>query len=301
MKRLLYVIIAAISFSVTSCRKDDVETPDFDVKLEKLEYKVNEPVNFLFSGSANTITFYSGESGKEYKYKDRVEFENTVLKVNMATQVLYGSQPNNLRLMVSSDFKGIYDTAHVKAATWTNVSDRLTFGGATETPSGDADITDLYVAGKPLYLAFRYVGEPAPAGATTTTQRLWRIYKFNVTNTFPNGVSNVVTDRIDAGWTAVDFANPNNSWTFNNAAMIYFSPNSSLVYTEDWAVTKALYPNRTSPDTGTPIKQYVDDMKAVYSHVFSAPGIYRVSFVAANVTNKGQQTVLKELDITIIE
>ncbi len=294
-------MITAISFSAVSCRKDEVAMPDFDVRLEKQEYKVNEQVNFLFSGSANTITFYSGESGKEYKFKDRVEFENTVLKVNMATQVLYGSQANNLRLMVSSDFKGIYDTAHVKEATWTNISDRLVFGGATETPSGDAEITDLYVSGKPLYLAFRYVGEAAPAGATTTTQRLWRIYKFNVTNTFPNGLSNIVTDRIGAGWTAVDFANPNNSWTFNNASMIYFSPNSSLVYTEDWAITKALYPNRTNPDTGTPVKQYVDDMKPSYSQVFSSPGTYKVSFVATNVTNKGQQSVVKELDITVVE
>ncbi|WP_374164745.1 DUF5017 domain-containing protein [Arcticibacter sp. MXS-1] len=222
MKRFYYLSIAAILLLSSSCRRDEVNVPDFDVRTDKQEYKVNELVEFVFKGTANSITFYSGESGQEYKYKDRLEFDNSVLKVNMVTQTLYGSQPNNLRLMVSTDFNGVYDIPSVKAATWVNISDRLTFGGATDTPSGDAIVSDLYQAGKPIYFAFRYVGEAAPAGATTTTQRLWRVKQFNVTNTFPNGLSSIITDRASAGWKAVDFENPSNSWTFSNSTMIFF-------------------------------------------------------------------------------
>lgn len=49
--------------------------PDFNISIEdgKTTFKVDETVNFVLSGNPNYITFYSGETGKEYQYKDRIE------------------------------------------------------------------------------------------------------------------------------------------------------------------------------------------------------------------------------------
>src|SRR5690606_36031993 len=53
------------------CNKDHkVDIPDFDVSVEKVTVGVNEEVMFSFQGEPRFITFYSGEIGQEYSFKD---------------------------------------------------------------------------------------------------------------------------------------------------------------------------------------------------------------------------------------
>lgn len=59
---------------ITACNKKNVVEPGFSVITDPAvtTLKANVPVTFLFTGNPDYITFYSGETGHEYQYKDRI-------------------------------------------------------------------------------------------------------------------------------------------------------------------------------------------------------------------------------------
>ncbi len=300
MKNLKFIIIGIAGLIFSACTKDDVVTPEFDVSIEKETYGVGDTVSFKIRGDADLLTFYSGEEGREYQYKDRTEYSGGKLTLSMNTQVLYGSQQGNLKLLCSTDFNGIYDAENLKAASWTDISSRFTWANAAagavgvRTESGLVDISDIIEEGKPLYFAFKYVGD----ANTDKSMRTWRIYNFDLTNQVSATSNLSIATRANAGWIAVDFANPANVWTLNNTTMIYFTPASSLIYTEDWAVSGALFPNKVAPDIGLPVKSILDEMKD-YQYTFTKAGEYKVTFVAANANQLTMASKIKELNIIV--
>ncbi len=76
-----------------------------------------------------------------------------------------------MTVLVSNDFNGVYDTTSVKAATWTDVTSRVTLStGADQTQSGTVDLSEFANNNKAATLAFRYVsacaGWSEPVGGT---------------------------------------------------------------------------------------------------------------------------------------
>jgi hypothetical protein len=287
---------------IFSCKDTDVEAPKFDVTTDKTEYKVGEAVNFKLSGNPDVVSFYSGENGKEYRFKDRTT-ANGKVGLNITTQVLFGRQPNNLALLYSTDFNGLYDAASVRAATWKDITSRFTLstntpgGSGAQIASGVVDISDLPIAGKPVYFAFKFTGDVVVG--TTPTQNTWRVYNFDLTNTLPDGSVLTVTTAATAGWLAIDFVNPANKWTIQTIApIIFFNPNSTLLASEDWALTKPLFPNNVNPDVATPVKTYLQTLND-YSYTFATPGTYTVTFVGTHGENSGSNDVVKQLTITV--
>ncbi|WP_169305612.1 DUF5017 domain-containing protein [Sphingobacterium alkalisoli] len=308
MKRLTKIpilLVAVLGIVFCACSRDTLMDPVVEVTTDKQTYNVNDSVEFRFSGYADMITFYSGESGQEYKHRNRVELEGGDLILNIETQVLYGIQADNLKLFMSTDFSGQYNKEGMESATWTDISNRLTFGTANaggvgvRTISDYASVADLVEAGKPVYFAFRYVGLPSTTGAAQ--QRTWRIYQFNVQNKFSETEIIPVTDRINAGWTAVTINDPANKgiWFLTNATMTYYNPESNLEDVEKWIVTKRFDPNRVSPDNGVAIKKYPDDDMSIYKYAFSEPGEYEVSFVFVNGNYKGAKEQIKTVKVTV--
>lgn len=302
-KKILPAALCAAMISV-SCQRDEVVLPQMDVKPDKAVYKVNDSVRFQFTGDADMITFYSGEKGKEYKHRERVELEGGDLRVNIESQVLYGIQNDNLRLFVSTDFNGKYTKEDVESAAWTDISNRLTWcvaaGGAVgvRTVSDYASIKDLVKSGQPLYFGFKYKG--LKSTSTTAQQRTWRIYQFNVQNKFSETETVPVTNRVGAGWTAVTTqASPKGVWVFNNADMIYYNPESNLEEVEKWAISKRFDPNKVAPDNGQSIKKYPDNQLKSYAYAFSKPGTYEVTFVFVNGNYKDVKETVKTIQVTV--
>jgi hypothetical protein len=300
IRRYLYGLIA---LSIMSCTKHEVYSPAVDVSVKADTYKVNENVEFFFNGEADIITFYSGEEGKEYQYKDRTQLEGGDLNITMDTQVLYGSQ-NNLKLFISQDFDGNYTAGGIDAATWVDISDRLTWSTAASgavgvrVKSNQASIQELLKPGKPVYFGFRYLGLASTTGAAQ--QRTWRVYEFDVVNKIKNKEF-VVTNRAGAGWTAVNYSNSvKGFWALTqNATMIYYSTESNLEGVEKWAITKALDIDSATPDVGVAIKSYPDNMVKSFSHAFTQPGTYNVTFVFTNSNFNGIKEVMKTVTVTI--
>ena len=76
MKFRCYIILSAL-FVMASCSKElDVkEAPDFAVTAEADTYKAGDPVKFQIQGSADVISFYSGEMLHDYAFKDGREVD----------------------------------------------------------------------------------------------------------------------------------------------------------------------------------------------------------------------------------
>ncbi|TZF81832.1 DUF5017 domain-containing protein [Pedobacter sp. BS3] len=303
MNSLKYIIGIAAILSFSYCRKDVVEEPSFNVTTDKTEYHVGDSVTFKFSGYADVIGFYSGETGKEYRYKDRTEVTDSKLLLNISTQVLYASQANNLHLMYSTDFNGKYTVDGLQTATWTEITDRFTLstaaanGVGTVTPSGDVDLSDLPVSGKPIYFAWKYTAQASATAALGG--RTWRIPVFNLTSKTAGGSTATLATVTTAGWIAIDVLNTANKWTIQSTTpYLYFAPAGTLNASEDWVITGMFFPNKVTPDVGAGIKTYLDTMKD-YKYAFNQAGTYTVTFVANNANNNGQKTVVKQLTLTI--
>ncbi|SMC43689.1 DUF5017 domain-containing protein [Pedobacter africanus] len=308
MKNKKYLAGLALLPFLAFCTKDDVVTPAFDVTVEAREYKVNDSVRFIIKDAPDVITFYSGEKNKEYKYKDRVVVEGRKKELSINTQVTYGSQTDNLKLMVSNDFTGTYDEASVKKASWKDITSKFTLSVSPagvlgpKVSSGKVDITDELVAGKPVFFGFKFVGAASPG--TTSTQRGWRIYNFDLTTTDPDGTSTVLASRTNAGWNPVNIldavsAAGTSKWIYTTD-MFYYDPMSSLVESEGWYITKGFLPDNMSPDKGTPIKDYTQ-RRNTYAYAFKAEGEYTVTFVGSNVNYTGEKSVIKEFKIKVVK
>ena len=304
MKKIFYFlnIIGVLIF--TSCEKDAPESVNFDVSTESREVKVGDSITFKFNGNADIISFYSGELGKEYQYRDRIEAEGLKLQLTLGTRVLFGTQTKNLKLYCSTKFDGLYSPAGIKEEDWVDLTDKFTWSPTpagvsttTTTTSGPIDLSEFVETGKPIYFAFKYEGWASTTAALGG--RTWRIYTFNLETVAPDGSKSAIATVRNAGWIGIDIVNPANKWTIaSTEPYLYFAPASTLLPSLDWVVSAPFQPTSLKPDKGTPIKAFLDKMQN-FKHAFKAPGVYKVTFVAKNVNGHGEKTVVKELDITV--
>lgn len=152
------------------------------------------------------------------------------VSVEFSSGVQFGSQSNNVSLLAISDPINHTDLQSVKKAKWKNVTKKAKWGSDKElTPSGSVDLNKIAVEGKPLYIAFRYLGE----ASAKPSQRSWSIQHIKVTRNGQTktiegsdiGILQSPTNHTGAGWNV----------TTNG---IRFSSNRSVIETESWAIIK---------------------------------------------------------------
>lgn len=67
---------------------------------------------------------------------------------------------------------------------------------------------------------------------------------------------------------------------------------------EDWLVSKPLFINETTPDTGVAIKDISDNLSQ-FRYTYFKPGTYKVSFVASNGNYEAFSRVVKEVNLIV--
>ncbi len=149
-------------------------------------------------------------------------------EISFTTNVMWGAQKNNLSVVVSSDYDGSGTIEALKRATWTDVTSKFKYADKDEwVKSGKQDIVALATAGKPLFVAFKYIGNASTVGAT---QRGWAINDLVYNETpIPSTTWKLIND-------------PGN---FEGAGYIRlkdggvrFRSNLSIIKSESWAVAK---------------------------------------------------------------
>ncbi|RZK43418.1 MAG: DUF5017 domain-containing protein [Pedobacter sp.] len=296
MKHKIYTAILGL-LVLTSCKKLEVTDPEFNVSTAKTTFKVGEVVNFALTGNPDLITVYRGIPGENYEFRTRVE-ANGIPQLNFTTLIQNPGQLNTLRLMASSDFSGKYDPAGVAAATWTDITSRAVLStGADNTASGTIDLSDLKVAGKPLYLAYKYQGYEH----ATLRQPAWFIRTFNVNNVLPEGRTSVVSAIAQVGWVAVDVKNPSVVWAVpatGQATINGTGTDAINVDNEDWLISRAFNLSAVSADIGTGLKTATTTLSN-YTYTYTTPGNYTATFIATNASKDDSKQIVRQIALTI--
>lgn len=166
-----------------------------------------------------------GTAGFAQKGKIKFSFNNAVQ---------FGTQKNNLRVMVSSDFKGDYSMEGIKAATWKDITDlySLTTGKEFES-AGAQDISSYIEKGKPLYIAFKYQGE----ASAKPSQRGWAIQNPEISG---KGITPKVFQISDFKIVNNPANTPGAGWGIGKESSLRFVSKQSLIESESWAIVKAI-------------------------------------------------------------
>jgi hypothetical protein len=322
MKHTNYIILFILIIFLVSCRKNNTEDVNFTVVTSDTTFRVSDSVRFAFTGNPDIISFYSGEPGSNYDFKNRVSKEGGTLNFSFQTRVdnvdgFTALAAGALKVLVSTNFKGTYstssdpliagsaDSAMTNSATWTDITSRffIPATGVTNTfyNSNEAEISDLVTSSSaPINIAFKYIAPTTPAlGANGITIGSLLLY-----STFPDGTTtnfNVVpaaSGGVSAIWKPVRAANVANSWTFSSTQLKYIST-LATAFSEDWAVSAPFFPKIAIPDKARTLKNISNNPLVNYAYKFSTPGRYKLVFVGSNNRVNEQKEVIKEITLTI--
>ena len=111
-KRITYLTATlALATAAASCEHEEIYEPlEFSVQLASTNtYRTGDPVVFNFSGNADFITVWTGDTGHEYKHRNRTkvdiaDIESCELEIEISQQ--YGTL-NNLDLFAGNKFAGL--------------------------------------------------------------------------------------------------------------------------------------------------------------------------------------------------
>ena len=111
-KRITYLAAPlALATAAASCEHEEIYEPlEFSEQLAPpTTYRTGDPVVFNFSGNADFITVWTGDTGHEYKHRNRTkvdiaDIESCELEIEISQQ--YGTL-NNLVLFAGNKFAGL--------------------------------------------------------------------------------------------------------------------------------------------------------------------------------------------------
>jgi hypothetical protein len=313
-----YLICAICLCSLLGCRKlyEKVDEVDVNVSTEYITYKVGQTVDFIFEGTSDFITFYSGEKGREYAYKDKDRIIQTEMSMSFSTTTSSGTSgypnPASVPISYSTDFSGEYTVDAINKATWIDITNK--FDIPTDTGiskySGELNITNLFNdPKKPIYLMFHYKVNKYNEtlyGGKGNGRTQWNFGSLKI-NGIADGVSQVMYDIISGGWQIVldpSFEGATSLPDISSSRILLRSEYRPSQDRECWAVsgpiTKMDFINN-GPDYGLGIKSVSDATLKKYSYVYKEPGEYTVTFVAANANVYDRKEVVRQIKINVIE
>lgn len=332
------ILFALMLVQVVACSKSiESKDLDFDVavinsaKIPTTTFNRGDTVNFIFSGNPDYITFFSGEKGMRYAFRDRVADTSTNVKFSFSTALNATGTSGTLSLLASTDLvpytqDNAVDSINVSKATWTDISNRAVFAtSAITTSSGVLDLSDFARMGKPVHLAFKYA---ANAG---TTQRRWTISNislrhftadtaYTISSTALILPSTFPAWSVSPGWGQINVSNPGIRYSplVSTSVTTSFGITgatvaSSAVATESYLVSGPLDLKRVLPDAGVVVKDQTTNastssyssttssapLNANYAYRFMTPGKYEVTFVASNANISEKASVVKTIIVDV--
>jgi hypothetical protein len=307
MKKIF--ILPVLLMLLVACNKKEVAELNFSVKTDKATYRVGEQVKFLLSGNPEQLVFFSGLAGSQYIYKNRTVAESDNVTLEFNSNRRFGTdtqQPTSIRLLASQKFTGSYlETSINESADWVDITSAFTFSGnqtnmGIYVASGVVNLLSLTSLGltidktKPIYFAFKFVGN------TGSTQRTWRLTRFDVKLNAADGQVLPVANIASSGWASVKFGTSPASWTFTAARglLTIAGGNATALNNQVWAVSNPINLFNVLPDKGLPLKNASTRLDE-YSYVYNQPGTYKVTFDAFNTNVYGESRSVKEIEVTI--
>ena len=316
MKKKHIILFAAAA--LCSCQHDIVRETDFHITLDPSNtYRAGEPVRFNIEGEVDNIIFYSGETGSQYKYKDRYSVPAEEVKsaaLSLDFQARYGNA-GAMEVWVSDQFEGLKgDDGHTDRNTMKNMYEqgmpgweKLDYqeGASTKWTNQSFDLSS-YIEN--FCIAFHW--------KTKTADATQRTYWINGSLSLDlEGAAPTVMDVSELGFKTVMMNeeiedpyhknNGNGSIILNNpntAALIFQGAGANaLEYALDgWAVSTPTSLDKVANDKAVVIKNLQNYMHT-YEYTWEEPGTYTVTFVGTNSNYLAASGQTKEMTVTIIE
>ncbi|WP_353140138.1 DUF5017 domain-containing protein, partial [Pseudopedobacter sp.] len=206
LKKTYILLLVTI---ISACSKTmELDALDFDASIAQETVKAGDQITFDLKGNANIVTFYSGEIGKDYQYREGRPLELFEPQVSFSSNANYGTQKDQMSILVSTEFNGDFTPAGIKASfdagEWVDISDEFYMPEratpAVTVPSGTFDLSNIITAEKKgLYFAYRNQVKP-DAIAEPVTQ--WTMSRFLLTVNTLTGRQTLV-DQGSAGWSVI--------------------------------------------------------------------------------------------------
>jgi hypothetical protein len=302
MKNLILLALFVCLFA--SCEKSLlVEEPNWDIQLSNarskngntLVFKLGDTCKYTVSGNADNIITYPGTAGFAYANINRTSATGEP-SLQFTSFAQFGLQTNTLKLLASNSLTAL-DSSSVVNASWTDITSRAVLSTGTDnTASGKILLSDLYVAGKPLYIALKY------NGVTGSTQKTWTFKNFAINNLLPDGSTINVSNLADISWTVYgNVRTPaSGSWIASATQIQVVGGAATAPTNESWAISKPLDLTKVAPDVSIPIKNLTSAPLKTYTFQYTAIGKYKATFIASNTTLNDNKQVMKEFEIEII-
>jgi hypothetical protein len=316
MIKHIVIIAFAAGLLVTGCKKTlSLGDSDFNVSVQKNTLALGDTASFSFTGNPDIISFYSGEIGKRYEYRDRVTANGKPL-LSFRTTRANGSQANSLQLLVSADFPGVTanDTTLTKtkitSSTWTDITSRATLSTGTALASGNIDLSDFAANDKPVFIAFKYLA------TTGSIQNKWTVDSFVLNNVLDDGTTYQIANLNFANVSFLNYNVPtfspgfvaykikaNYSWNISTTSLIITGATSAAFATvaaESWAIIGPINLKKVSPDIGAVIKVVSQNTQTLkFTYKYPAKGTYNATFTGGNVSVDDMRYAAKSVPVTV--
>lgn len=309
--KMKFILGFVILLGFASCTDDDNELSlhvevnpsnvigrDGDV----IVVKNGEEIEFQISGEADMINFYSGEGGHKYEFRNRTVAEGTPkLNFSLAANRLKAAQ--DIQILASTDFIGKYDSQSIEQATWNDLTPQEMKDYRENSAAKAMPTIDMshYGGGKAVFLAYRLIVKSDTRFVAPIISNF-----LLVNNQADGGISTVIDGVSNAGFNFVTLSenelwkakgSGNSLWKLSGSTITvnttpFDAANLGTDFSKDglshelWAITKTIYLDRASPDTGVTIK---DIQKRVenYKYAYTTNGVYKVTFEALSTGKSG--------------
>jgi hypothetical protein len=302
------ILCTMLIVSAFACKKlDDVKSPEFNVTTEKTTYKVNEQVDFNFTGDVDIISIFSGTIGNDYDHTDGRIMTSKFL-INFETHTLDGTQTNQIAILMSKDFNKDYSINGVNQANWIDVSSKFRLATPADNRawvnSGFGDISEYLDLQNPetIYLAVKHTVRNQNLYGTGNLNRV-RNFKLLASNDL--GETSVFTHTI-ANWNLFSTPNKMPNRASLEASQMTLRQSTGTAYaaenTEDWVVSVPINITPSidmGPDLAIGIKNLAEKMPKSYAKTFTKAGTYNVVFKAINQNIEGRKEIIKQIKIII--
>lgn len=304
MNRIIYIGILLLTLH--SCSKTmELGSLDFEASLHTEKVKAGQEMIFDLTGRANIITFYSGELGQDYQYRDGRPLSLSNPMVSFSSDAWYGTQQGQISILVSTKFNGDYTAENVStsfdAGEWIDITNEFTLPENTGTrqtvSNGPFNLSDIMTEEKKgIYFAYRNLT------STVGNPTQWTFSRFLVTANTLLGQQTIM-DQKTADWQLAVLATPGQASTGTTpGTSVWFPRNTDRnAIVHNWIITKKIdfSDKDLGPDMGTPIKSYADPQLTEFKHTYHTPGTYIATFLASNVNAKDEINVVKQVKVIV--
>lgn len=328
------IAVGIASLALVSCENELVQDAELNVNVvtddnvnfdgQTITVKKGSPVTFNFSGDPDFLTFFSGEDGKKYQYKDRItvneeEIESSNLEFTITPQ--YGNPANILSMYIADDFPGLdkknfeADSVLVEQQNWKELVPQAELPQTVKAQTYSVDMKPYF--GKRVAIAICYRGQTA-----TVAQTRFTFNNMQIVNKMSSGQQTALAAN-SFGFTPINMLykhnladqkgmtsnraygtvtnNTSGIWNFKDmTAFFIHSSNANTALKYSWIVSNPLVVNACTPDAGTNIKNITQSLDT-YNYTYEEPGTYTATFIANNGNYKQQTGVIREFTVKVVE